>query len=72
MKTGASAAATALVWAAFSSPLMAASSFAIKAMSAADQGSVCRAEGDAVRSLLSSDSVGFRNLLSERMAAMKQ
>ena len=45
---------------------------AFKAMSAADQGSVCRAEGDAVRSLLSSDSVGFRNLLSERMAAMKQ
>ena len=45
---------------------------AFKAMSAAEQAGVCKAEGDAVRSLLQSDAVGFRNLLSERIAAMKQ
>ena len=44
----------------------------VQAMSAADQANVCRPEADAVRSLLNSDAVGFRNLLSERMAAMKQ
>ena len=45
---------------------------AFKAMSAADQLSVCRAEADAVRTLLNSDAVGFRNLLSERMAALNK
>ena len=43
-----------------------------KAMSAADQGSVCKAETAAVSEMLTSDKVSFRNLLSERMAAMKQ
>ena len=42
-----------------------------KAMSAAEQAGVCRSEADAVRSLLSSDSVSFRNLLNERLAAVK-
>ena len=45
---------------------------AYKSMSADQQASVCRTEGDAVRSLLSSDSVSFRNLLTERMSAVKQ
>ena len=42
-----------------------------QAMSAAEQDSVCRAEASAVRDVLSNDSVTFRNLLSERIAAVK-
>ena len=41
-----------------------------QAMSAADQDSVCRSEANAVRDLLSSDSVSFRNLLDQRISAL--
>ena len=40
-------------------------------MSAADQDSVCKSEANSVRDLLQSDSVDFRNLLNERIAAVK-
>ena len=41
------------------------------AMSAAQQAMVCQKEQQAVSDLLSKDSVGFRNLLQERIAAVK-
>ena len=44
---------------------------AYKAMSAAEQQGVCRAEADAVRTILRDDKVSFRNLLSERLAFAK-
>ena len=42
-----------------------------QAMSAADQGNVCKSEANTVRDLLQNDSVSFRNLLNERIAAAK-
>ena len=45
---------------------------AFQAMGAAEQDNVCRAEAATVRDLLSSDSVSFRNLIAERIAATKQ
>ena len=44
---------------------------AFKAMNAADQAGVCATEASAVRSMLQSDQVDFRNLLAERLAAVK-
>ena len=46
-------------------------SAAYQAMSAADQAGVCATESSAVRNLLQSDQVDFRNLLAERIAAVK-
>ena len=43
----------------------------LQALSAAEQENVCRAEASAVRELLANDSVSFRSLLAERMAAVK-
>ena len=40
-------------------------------MSAADQAATCQTEAAAVREMLSSDKVDFRNLLAERMEALK-
>ena len=45
---------------------------AYKAMSAADQAAVCKKEADAVKAMLESNKIGFRNLLAERQAALKQ
>ena len=44
---------------------------AVQAMSQSDRAALCRSEADAVASLLKSDSVSFRNLLNERIAAVK-
>ena len=44
---------------------------AYQAMNVADQSKVCATEASAVKSLLESDSVSFRNLLNERIAAVK-
>ena len=44
---------------------------AFQAMSAADQEGVCRTEANAVRDLLTNDSVSFRNLLDQRIASLK-
>jgi len=38
-----------------------------QAMSAADQGAVCKVEGDAVASFISNNSVTFKSLLNERI-----
>ena len=43
---------------------------AYQAMNAADQGKVCTSEASAVKSVLESDNVSFRNLLAERIAAV--
>ena len=45
---------------------------AFNAMAAGEQDGVCRAEATAVKGLLNSDAVSFRNLLAERIAATKQ
>ena len=42
-----------------------------QAMSAAEQDNVCRSEANAVRDLLNNDSVSFRNLLNQRIDALK-
>ena len=42
-----------------------------QAMSAAEQQTVCKSEASSVRDLLQNDSVSFRNLLNERIAAAK-
>ena len=44
---------------------------AFQAMSPADQEGVCRTEANAVRDLLTNDSVSFRNLLDQRIASLK-
>ena len=38
-----------------------------QAMSAADQGAVCKAEGDAVATFMSQNSVNFKSLLNEKI-----
>ena len=42
-----------------------------KTMAAAEQANVCRSEAAAVREMLAGDQVHFRNLISERLAALK-
>ena len=44
---------------------------AYQKMSAQEQGQVCASEAAAVRTMLQNDSVSFRNLLNERIAAVK-
>jgi hypothetical protein len=39
------------------------------AMSPADQDSVCKKEGDVVADFLKNDSIMFKNLIAERLAA---
>ena len=42
-----------------------------QAMSAADQSNVCKAEATTVADMLKNDNISFRNLLAERMEALK-
>ncbi len=43
-----------------------------KKMSADEQSSLCSSEREAVKSYFTSNSVGFRNLINERMEIIKQ